>query len=982
IQIKPADNVVWVLENRDLRFDGSLKAGYFETAGTDMIFRYDEFAVDIEQIDSLTVATEEDPENNKSALRGTLTNRSEGSSTSGRLVIGDPNNKSALKSQPKFPRFDITSESFVYFDNPGVLGGAYDQNVYFKVPPFVADSINSSSPESLAFKGTFHSDDIFPDFEQKLTPQEDGQLGFTHQTPPDGYPVYGGDGQFFGEIRLDGSGLRGKGRIEYLSSVVASDDFIFYQDSVVGTGDNAVIASQKIDGTWFPDVAIDEYRMKWVPDGDSMSLYNATAEQPFQLYEATAEFDGQLTLTPDGTVGNGLLKTRNSQLLAQNIRFGENRISGREADFDIKSDNPLKPAVVSRNVAFEFDLAKGLAEFSPEVEGFASNEFPYAQYKTSLGKAIWDLDAGTVTMQKPKEAPLETSYFYSTRADQDSLAFLATEAVYNVQEQRLDIEGVPYIMVADAKIIPADGLVTIRENAAMDELTNAELVVDTLNEYHRLSEGIIQINSRNAFQGEAYYDYTTTIGETFKIKFNNFAFEAEEQKRKRDQPALHTVSGGVVDDDNPMPIANGVLYRGDVMMYAQRPYLEFKGEVKLDIKSSDLESTWFTYSNPGNTPDFTLDLADVTTADGKPLSTGLHVEKRSTGLYFSFLSTKNAPEDFDVFRTSGVLQHDPERQEFVVGDLDKLSGASYEGSMFAVNDSLGTYSYEGGFQFMDDGAVKLSGAGSGRGRAESNSYSFQTMLVLDVSLPGGALDELAGDLSEAVLNSNAPIAFENVEPILPRLGAIFGDKVARDYQEAAVAENAPLMEATSKLKGGIVIADVTLRWSNERSAWYSEGLIGLSNVGETNIDARVEGHIELRKTYPGDVLTVYFEAAGTWYYLHYNTDKAFSAVSTNGTFNDIIADKGKGGRAGTFHVQPAEFDERGLFVRDFNHSYLGKEVEIATQPEPETAVLEEEDSKEADGKEKPADATPPDATAAEPAEPVVEDPESEDVDGF
>jgi len=57
-------------------------------------------------------------------------------------------------------------------------------------------------------------------------------------------------------------------------------------------------------------------------------------------------------------------------------------------------------------------------------------------------------------MTKDEATPLENSYFYTTRKELDSLSFNATKAEYDIKSQQLKVSGIPYIIVADAKITP------------------------------------------------------------------------------------------------------------------------------------------------------------------------------------------------------------------------------------------------------------------------------------------------------------------------------------------------------------------------------------------------------------------------------------------------------------------------------------------------------------------------------------------------
>ena len=45
----------------------------------------------------------------------------------------------------------------------------------------------------------------------------------------DGLPIYDGKGNFTNQIQLSNNGLLGKGKLEYLTSLTWSDDFIFMQ---------------------------------------------------------------------------------------------------------------------------------------------------------------------------------------------------------------------------------------------------------------------------------------------------------------------------------------------------------------------------------------------------------------------------------------------------------------------------------------------------------------------------------------------------------------------------------------------------------------------------------------------------------------------------------------------------------------------------------------------------------------------------------
>src|SRR5690606_15983930 len=164
----------------------------------------------------------------------------------------------------------------------------------------------------------------------------------------------------------------------------------------------------------------------------------------------------------------------------------------------------------------------------------------------------WDLTEQKITMRKNPDQPLEDSYFYTTRKDLDSLNFNAEEAVYDLKTQELKVSGIPYIIVADARITPENNEVLILENAKIGTLKNTTIVLDTLNAYHLLTEGVVDIISRKEFSGYATYQYVNFLKDTFAIKMTDFHLEpineneapGKPQRRKPSVASLQTVGIG------------------------------------------------------------------------------------------------------------------------------------------------------------------------------------------------------------------------------------------------------------------------------------------------------------------------------------------------------------------------------------------------------------------------------------------------------
>jgi hypothetical protein len=402
--IKPDSSLITVLQNRDIKFDGTITAGNFEITGKDFTLKYDSFFISLNHIDSINFyAMERNTRGqlvrrkiNNSMVGADSTAAAEGgmsgaAKTSGTLYINRPNNKAGKVKIPNYPRLDAAAGGVIYFDRPEVLGGVYDRSVFFVVPPFKLDSLNDADPTSLNFDGTFISSGMFPSIKEKLHTMPDKSLGFEHVVPNSGYQLYKGDGKLYGVISLDNRGLRAPGKIDFLAATVNSSDFVFYPDSVIAKGTRAKIVEKQFGSVVFPQASLPDYQMKWYPKQDQMKLRNTTS--PFNFYDSTAQLTGTITISKSGVSGIGKLETRGSELRSREMNFSAKDFGARHARFKAKSADPAKPLIDGTDVRVKFNLAQNYADISPEIEGEAAIDFPFAQFRTSIPNARWDLTA-------------------------------------------------------------------------------------------------------------------------------------------------------------------------------------------------------------------------------------------------------------------------------------------------------------------------------------------------------------------------------------------------------------------------------------------------------------------------------------------------------------------------------------------------------------------------------------------------------------
>ncbi|MBY0424240.1 MAG: hypothetical protein K2Q22_01270, partial [Cytophagales bacterium] len=400
----------------------------------------------------------------------------------------------------------------------------YDRSIFFKIPPFEVDSLNSDEEQAIAFDGSFVSGGIFPEFKERLVVMPDQSLGFEHRIPSEGYPIYGKkNARFHTKLTLNYSGLRGNGEFEYLSTKLFSDDIVFYKDSLIAAANSGTVDEADINKVHFPDVTMGSTEFRFYPKRDSLGIISTS--EPFEVYHNNVIVNGSISVMPKGLKGEGTIDYDKTTTFSDNIAFGENKIVVRESVMELKSDNPSKAALLSKNVKGVFDIATKTIDVSPEIVGALSNEFPYSQYKTSIGQLKIDLKSQQVIMKRPKETDITKSFFFSTHPDQDSLKFFANAAVYDMKKYTLNISGVPFILVGDIKVLVDSNKVTILENANMLPFKNARLIIDSTNKFFKLYNGAIQIISRKKLEGTATYDYTVSAKQKSKVKFNEYVYK-------------------------------------------------------------------------------------------------------------------------------------------------------------------------------------------------------------------------------------------------------------------------------------------------------------------------------------------------------------------------------------------------------------------------------------------------------------------------
>ena len=930
VVLYPTDRKLTIKENRDFIADGMITTNNYRFIGKNFNYNHSSYDIQLVDIDSIEFYVEvRDSITGKVIDKKILDNKL--TYSSGTLTLDEPGNKSGKKRDPRYPHFDANKGASIYFTGKEVLNGAYDSSIYYKIPPFDVDSM-SGDLSSITFDGTFISGGVFPDIEQKMEIQKDLSFGFKRDAPEDGYPIYGGKGRFFGSISMDSRGLRGKGRIEMGGAVIESKDFVFYPDSVEAIGERAYAKAINEGPNTAPSMTVDDYELKWNVSKDRLALSSYTS--PIYLYDSLAKLNGTVVMSASkGMSGQGILETEGSLVISQDFSFKKENYVGRNSQFEILSDVEGKPALRSDMVRVDMNIKKGVANFNPEEKGFASNEFPYLQYKTSIDDGVWDMNARTVTMRMPEGEDISKSYFYSTNKSQDSLVFNAEGAVYYMDSLKMVVSGVPEVKVVDASVIPDKGVLVIGENASIDSLRNAVIIMDTTNKFHKLFDANIKINSKNNFAGNAKYQFVNFEKDTLAIEFDKF--ELIERKISKKQTELFTKAKGKVSPEDTFFLAPKIQYQGEATMESDKKNLDLDGYVKLNLEGMEESSEWIKYERHDTLDEVRIPI-NQDSEDNENNFTGIVYSRGHRKLYPVFVGKKKSDGDFVIFHAENMLTYDFSTQEFEVSTEKRLHNEEYEGNFFAYHEGKKKYRYSGNFDLLDKedidvGNVDIRFGGFGETRILDSLYKIRGVTIAYFNVP--SIDKLGKHIAEGVRLLSLPKKIQKNDSLFVAVANLENNKAAVDYKKTMEKSYDPLYKQINGMDAAIGFYDLNLKWNSDKKAWRSVGKLGVSNIGKNDISTYIDGIVEIKNTNNGPEVNIYIALTQSiWCYFSYS-QSSLLVMSSFKEFDDDVASKSEAAKnesKGLYYFALADDSDLNRFTKRFATDYGAEPMEVKT----------------------------------------------------
>jgi hypothetical protein len=922
--IYPRNNQIVLKDNRNFQFNGKVEAGLLTFYGDNFFFNYDTFKINLQNVDSLHLRYLSDTKDNFGfPLEKDVNNLLH--SITGELLIDKPDNKSGRESYPEYPIFISKENSYVYYEKSYIQNGVYESNdFYFQVYPFIMDSLDNFNYRDLLFKGQFVSADIFPTFEKQLTLQTDNSLGFRHMTPAEGYPVYKGKGTFYNEIWLSNKGLKGDGKLEYITSTTLSKDFNFYPDSMNTTSDNYDIA-QKTTETEYPMVRSVHNYIHWLPYADKMYAHRTDVD--FTMFNDSTHLTGNLLLEPFGLSGKGRMDLKNSDLQSDLFAYKAYDIFSDTADFYLKSLNKEGFTVLTDNINAHINYTQKMGWFHSN-EGYSLVNFPDNRYISYLDDFTWDMEKKELVMGKGIE-PVEVDYtdedsepegprFISVHPAQDSLSFIAPLAYYDYKHNFIKAKGVKFIEVADSRIYPNEGKVTVEPEAKITTLEKAKIRTNKLTKFHTIHTATLKIISKNYFEGMGNYDYIDENEEVQNIHFKEIKVDS----------TLQTVAMGEIYESANFKLSPVYKYQGKVFLESRQPLLSYKGGVRIEHNCENLLPDWLFFQSRIDPKSIFIPVDDQpVNYDRSKIYAGIYVHYDSIHVFPAFFTAHKGYSDKAIVNSSGFLYYDRSNQLYKIGSREKIDSFSLPDNYLSLFREECKIYGEGNINLGQDlGQVKLQSYGNAKHDIEANETTLDLVMSVDFFMSSPMIEYMAKEI-DSIPNLEAV----DLNRILIRkyldntLGAIDAQKLRDELLLFAEVRDMP-----HQIKHTFVFNELKLIWNNETNSYRSVGKIGIASIDNVQINKKLNGFMELQLKRSGDNFDIYLDLGNRNYYYFGYTRGVMQTLSSNNKYVETIMNikakdrKQKVGRNETSYIYLISTDrKKDVFRRKYLDSLEG-----------------------------------------------------------
>jgi hypothetical protein len=887
VRFVPRNKELVLKRNRDMDFDGQVYGGLGIFYGRNYHFNYDRFDIQTDSARYLDLYLRFGEDKATKQTPMAISSRLE--HLKGVLLIDAPNNKSGRDDIKMFPSFQSKDNSYVFYDAPNIQDSVYKRDsFYFKLDKFNLEGMDSLVKNDLKFKGLMRSSNIFPEFRETLVVQQDTSLGFKTKSPPEGYALYKGKGDYTGDINLSNKGFLGTGVVKYLDASIESKDIVFHPNQMKASAKTFELKENRSRNV--PQVIGPGVDINWKPYQDSM--YMNARDSAFRFFkEGVHTLRSIIILTPGGVKGKGTFDWDKGTLQSQLFSFGSHSVSSDSMNMSIRALDKDKSA--TDQLAFDTKNIRGKIDFDEQMGRFKANSddiqtyMPGVKYKTSINEFDWDLKKEEIAFKSDGQE----ATFLCVDAEQDSLNYLGMRAGYDLKSNILKVGGVPYVLTCDAYVYPKDENVQVELGGKMTTLTDARIVCDTITKHHVINRATVNIKGRKLYEAVGFYEYNVA-GKEQEIKFDNIVGQRV-GKGQRSEKRTETRATGEITGEKEFKIDYKTTFKGKISLFSNTKNLQFEGFAKLQMENLPNQQ-WFSINCFADKKDLAILYNVPKNEVGEPLYTGIYISKENSAAYPRAMMPLSFRKDRSIIDVKGLFKYNQKGDELIFGDSSKIISGSPSGNRLTFNNKTNIVNAEGklnlgaGLQYITvkaAGRAKTSFLKPDEVQVDSsgiraNPTTIEAMVGIDMRVPEKILKIMANNIS---VGGNDDLDSDYLkDDFIEKTMSEFIPNKEEYFKVLNVLKNKTLEMPDKLNKYNFLFSRLPMRWNAETQSFISNTKKpDLNSVAGIKVNKQTAAFVEFRMpSNEDDRVYVYIKTGNDFFYF-FGYQKGMLSITSN-----------------------------------------------------------------------------------------------------
>lgn len=871
IYVEPSDKSVVMMKNRDMEFNGKLKAGMFDMYGNKLFFSYDNYTIGLTQVDSTGMYIADKTTGKRGSRVKSLIR-----DVTGDIVIDKPNNKSGKKEIPGYPVFHSTKESYVYFDDPEICNGAYrKENFYFVIKPYTLKNINNSEKFRYAFCGTLVSN-IVPDIQDTLVLMKDNALGMEYATPNQGVRLYE-KGNLKSRIALSQKGFIADGKVDLNHSHFTSASILMMPDSMLAVTPALVVEGK--EGRR-PGAKGEDVKVKYLKNQENLLATSTT--KPFSVYQDRIKHEGTLMVYDDLLDAAGKLELKGARLTSALFHLEADNVLSDQTDLQLSSFANKNISLNTSNVKANLDLLHHKGKFVNNADANMA-DFPSNRYRCSFKSFTWYMNEAYLNIGIEDEKELQRIWqiedmmrmpeqgknlFVSTDKECDSLAFMAPLARYNLNTGDIQCQWVNHIDLANGRFYPDLGKINISSFGDIEEFKNGLFIFDRTDRSKQLTQVHLKLKGRFTFNGGGDYDYINQDKRKNVIHFTEIGVDT-----------LRYVYAKVnMQPEAQFDLNEGITYKGNIYLFSRQKDLFFNGYVRLTADNAYLKHTWLKVKSYLDARDIRV-AVEVENRDDKDkrIFNGIYLNvDKTVKPYASYLSNRIFYNDDLLLGGHGELLWLGKEKKYLIRDtqVDQYYHLCYTPADYTVS-GFGKLGME-----MNIPGIRQWAVGNISYNLKEEDFNTTNMLyaldfVLLNKMESVMLKDFTGKKRRAVVPDSS---------LITKVSAMYGRGLLPLAMKQLQKNSNNIPDSLDRF---LVMDSLHMSWDPQKRSYVANGKAMIRTLLHRPVEEEYQVAMELVRRRTGNQIYLYIYNEQMWYYFEY-LDKSLFTLSSNAEYNDIL----------------------------------------------------------------------------------------------